>query len=87
MAERVTPVFSATARGDRPYSDEGERVFHQAEITAIAQGQQWSVAEVANCYQRILDDLKKRAQVQDFLYVFVAKKVASELKRLHSYQS
>ena len=85
MAEVATPVVPLNTRRGRPYSDEVERVFRLAEITAIAHDHHWSIVEVANCYERILSDLKQHAQVQDFLYVFVAKKVAAELKKLHSH--
>ena len=81
----VTPVSFTNTRRTRPYSDDSERVFHLAEITAIAHDNQWPIAEVASCYERILSDLKQRALVQDFLYVFVAKKVAAELRNLHAH--
>ncbi|MET0963196.1 MAG: DUF3562 domain-containing protein [Noviherbaspirillum sp.] len=51
-----------------------------AYIAAIAQERHKAIPEVADCYERILGDLRHQARVHDYLNVFVAKRVMELLK-------
>ena len=62
------------------YADAMERTKHMAYIAAIAQERHKAIPEVADCYERILTDLRHQARVHDFLNVFVAKRVMELLK-------
>lgn len=62
------------------YADATDRTKHMAYITAIAQEKHKAIPEVADCYERILIDLRHQARVHDYLNVFVAKRVMELLK-------
>lgn len=62
------------------YADAKERTKHMAYITAIAQEKHKAIPEVADCYERILIDMRHQARVHDYLNVFVAKRVIELLK-------
>ena len=62
------------------YADPKERTKHMAYIAAIALEKQKAIPEVADCYERILIDLRHQARVHDYLNVFVAKRVIELLK-------
>jgi len=63
------------------YADEKDRLKHLAYIASIAQEQHRPIPEIADCYERILGDLRQNARVHDYLNVFVAKKVFEHLKQ------
>ncbi len=81
----TVPIPAALRQQVRPYANDSERAFHLAEIAGIAHDNGWPIPEVAQCYERILAELKRRARVQDYLYVFVAKRVTAELRDRHSH--
>lgn len=65
------------------YADDSDRKRHRAHIAAIAQEEQKDIAEVSDCYEHILHDLRSQARVHDFLNIFVAKRVLERLKARH----
>lgn len=66
-----------------PYNDEAERLRHLEVIAALVQEMHCSIAEVTEQYEPVLNHPKKQAAVHDYLYVFVARKVAEKLCDFH----
>ena len=62
------------------YDDEADRKKHMAYIASIATEKHRDISEVAPFYEHVLYDLRSQARVHDYLNVFVAKKVAEQLK-------
>ncbi len=61
------------------YANEAEWKRHHGHIDEIARENGKTVAEITECYERILAELKARAQVPDFVDVFVTRRVMSQI--------
>jgi alpha/beta superfamily hydrolase len=57
------------------YSDANDRMKHFEEIQAIADSLHRPVPDVAQLYEEVLEYLRDRAEIPDFLPVFVSKQV------------
>ncbi len=79
----VETIDHSSTQRSNPYEDEAERARHLDMIASIAHEMNRSVAEVTDRYEPILDNLKKNSRVHDYLFVFVARKVAEQLRSVH----
>lgn len=63
------------------YSDINDRMKHFGEIQSIADKLHRTIPEIAQLYEDVLESLRTRAQVTDFLPVLVSKKVRELCKK------
>lgn len=63
-----------------PYSDAEDRLKHLLYIQHLAQEMNRPVQEVTRLYENVLMHLRVDAKVQDFLPIFVAKRVKDRFK-------
>jgi len=64
------------------YENAPEWEKHHGHINSIARENGKSVAEITECYERILAELKSRAQVPDFIDVFVTRRVMGQIGKV-----
>lgn len=62
------------------YQDHADRMKHTALIHEISKEEQLPLERVAACYESTLQDLRNQARVQDFLDVFVARRVRERFR-------
>jgi hypothetical protein len=65
-----------------PYFDRDDRLKHLLYIKHLAHEMNRPVQEVLPLYERVLRHLRAHAKVQDFLAIFVAKKVKESLRNV-----
>lgn len=63
------------------YSDLNDRIKHFCEIQTIANDLNRPISEVAQLYEDVLEYLRARARIPDFLPVMVSKKVREICRR------
>jgi hypothetical protein len=63
------------------YSDLNDRIKHFCEIQTIANDLDRPIPEIAQLYEDILEYLRARAQIPDFLPIMVSKKVREICRR------
>jgi hypothetical protein len=62
------------------YQDDADRNKHTALIHEISKEEQLPLEQVVVCYESTLQDLRSQACVQDFLDVFVARRVRERFR-------
>lgn len=68
---------------DDLYFDRDERMKHFREIQLIALESGRSIFDVTQLYEEVLENVKSRAQISNYLPILVAKKVRNICKRTH----
>jgi hypothetical protein len=72
--------FAGTQAIESPYVDEIDKFKHAAQIAELASRHDRSVQEVAAYYEEVLRSLRSTASVDDYLPVFVTRKVREHLR-------
>jgi hypothetical protein len=72
--------FPGTHPVDSPYVDEIDKSKHAAQIAQLASTHARPVQEVSAYYEHVLSKLRSTARIDDYLPVFVTRKVQEHLR-------
>lgn len=75
----IKPVSTGFSNNSGLYANAAEWKKHNGHIMAIATENGKAVPDVAECYERILAELKPRARVPDYVDVFVTRRVIAQI--------
>ncbi|MBK4738772.1 DUF3562 domain-containing protein [Noviherbaspirillum pedocola] len=78
--EVVNDVRKLTVHHADAFRDDADRKRHLVAIAELAEEMRLPVEQVCSCYEAVLTEMRKEARIEDFLDIFVARRVREQLR-------